>query len=265
MFEKLKETGNGVQVQTPSKSENTEKSTNNVQWGSFTKGKLVVRSNEMDPKAVSRMNKMGKEVWETKYSNFTGYIYSLYLNKSQYGEQWVLGLLHKDGVLNITISLKSPYYNSLVRSIGQIDVNKRVLLKGYSFQNEKGKMVDGFTIYQSSNEDSTFDLKIAKEMPTDCPELKFELIDGKYFVDNITKAKQDAFIKAYVNDLVVQHGLQPSKTWFSEEQLDNVLSPLVDNREMPMMGTKEESNDTKEDSKVSSDDEQDFDDLFDQM
>lgn len=228
-----------------------------IQWGYISKGNIVVKTEAGDPAAESRVNKNGTKVYEIKHKNFSGLIRNIYATNSQYGVQYVISFSHEGGVFNLTIQSNSPMADSFFKQIFNIDPNLAVAILPYNFENDKGRKVTGFSIKQGEY-GGEFNNKVKREFPKGTPELKFDEIDGRFILNTVSKLKQQKFLQEKLNEYIIENDLQPVVSWFRDDI--DVITPMVEElkREIPSLSKTSSSQEDTDENK-------DFDDLFDKM
>lgn len=161
-------------------------------------GKFCVRSNADDPNAVSRVNKIGKTVYEVFHDAFTGKLIAIKTKESaDYGKSWIFDFLSSDGqTYHLQLSYSNSYATALLKMLPNVDLSKPFKLS------PSLKVVDGKN--QSSlfvnQDDKPIKHAFTKDMPNGMPNLEKIMVKGKETWDD---SKRLAFLEKMVNDKII--------------------------------------------------------------
>ena len=169
--------------------------TKNNTTGTFlnvSDGKIVrVHKEAVKDVTVLRVTKTGKTVHEEKFSTLTGFIRSMKLHENEFGVQWHVAVEDGSDKFTLTIGENSRYATSLLKTLPNIDLEKKVRIMPWSMvdKNDATKKVTGITCYQGDDiECSVNVVKLApaytKEAPNGLPEMKQVKINGKMAWDS---------------------------------------------------------------------------------
>ncbi len=172
--------------------EKSLKTTDNGMFATVANGMIIRRSDETNPKAIKRINKLNNTVYELQYEACTGYITNI-----QFGTQLFITISDGESVLNIDIKNDSAYGRSMWKQLFNINYDEPVRFKPYSFKDkETHKDVIGISITQDGG-------KVEKE--TGMGALGEEL-DGVWCPDKLAEAKRMKTLAARLNKLCSDRG-----------------------------------------------------------
>lgn len=144
------------------------------------KGKFTLRSNEEDPFAIKRVNKMNATVYEKHFDTLTGYLVGIEKFISEkYDPSWNLTLLTEQGeeyLLNV------PYSGRITMGVfgrfPNMDTSKKTRLRIYYFEEEDKAAI---VLQQKNDEDKWADVGKywTKEDPKHLPDLVQTVVNGK--------------------------------------------------------------------------------------
>lgn len=94
--------------------------------------------------------------WELVYKNVEGYITNIKFEEGDYGEN--LQITIKDGDEEVTLSegVGTSFGEDMLKKLPALNFTKRVGFSPYSFENEKGKLIKGVSVYQQSDKVTNF-------------------------------------------------------------------------------------------------------------
>ena len=196
-----------------------------ITWASISNGLIVVRSTEADPKAKSRVNKLGNTVWERFYRSIYGVITNISVEENKFGEKDIrVGLKHGDMIGVLTIKLDSSYGRSFFAQIFNTDLSRGIEFTPWSKVTEDGTKKTRLYLGYGKRE------PVEWKLPEGTPVVKFVEIKGKKVVDNISQIEQMDFLEEKLNAFIKAHGLEYVKSQSEEEFLggDVDTTPLTD-------------------------------------
>jgi len=182
--------------------EETNLDASQLTWAKISNGRIVVKADETDTKAVSRVNKVGKTVFERSYKSIAGKISALSLEENTFGEQQVnvtLELGDKRGVLSIY--LDSAYGRGFINQIFNVDLTRPVIFTPWMKVIDDKKRTNLYLNYEGRD-------KVEYKLPEGTPELKFvETKKGKV-LDPVSKAEFDEFIENKLREFIKTNNLE---------------------------------------------------------
>lgn len=219
-------------------------------WATISNGLIVVKSNENDAKAKSRINKLGNQVWERFYRSIAGVITSINVEENKFGETDIrVGL--KNGETNgvLTFKLDSSYGRSFLAQIFNVDFTKMVEFTPWSKVTEDGTKKTRLYLGYGKRQN------IEWKLPEGTPEIKWvETKKGKV-IDPVTQAEHDDFLDVKLKELIKQNNLEYSNGTITEDEWNEMTVPLTQDE-------KKELKDLKKNKKEKEDDIESLDDLF---
>lgn len=180
---------------------------------SISDGKIVRRhESEIKGKTVSRVNKLGKTVFEEKFDDIEGVIADLRFKPDTsgkgYGDQYVLVIQDAKDTYNINVQQDSRYATSLLKCLPNVDLIKPVRLMPWSMPDKINatKTVTGITLWQDK-------VKIlpayTKEDPNGLPDMKKIKLKGK---DTWDAYEMNEFLKVMALKLFEGKGSKEADT-----------------------------------------------------
>lgn len=186
-------------------------------FASVMKGKLVIKCEEDDEGAVSRINKNKDEVWEQHEDGFEGHITSVKIhptnNKKLFRDQLNIGVKDKESgtYLTLCVDVGSKYFATFCQVMKNLDLRKPVAFEPYDYikkkNNPENKRTTGWGITQNGEQiEFAFE---RDEVP------KWKKIEDPDDEDKFTwsTTKQDQFFLKHLNKWIEEN--------FSKEDEDD--------------------------------------------
>ena len=206
-------------------------------WINISNGDFVMKSDENEPKAKSRVNKLGNTVFERHFQSIGPvYIKSLTMYESKYGDKNIyVGVqgVNQDKVDTvIIIKSDSGYGRSFFDQVFNIEFDRLVVIKPWSKLYEDKKVTKLYITYTNND-------KALVGLPNGTPELIFHDIKGKKVIDNISQIKrgdyiEEAFIKMSKDKGMwiekKEEGLYKEATIEEKKELSKELNKLKKNK-----------------------------------
>lgn len=143
-------------------------------------GKFCQRVEKGTEGAVSRINKMGKEVYELFYDSFTGILYDIKVKDSEYGKTWNFIFEDSGQFFTIQLPYSGSFSTAFLKMLPNIDLKKPFKLS------PSQKMVDGKN--QSSlfinQDDKHIKHAYTKDNPNGLPMMKKVMVKGQEVWDD---------------------------------------------------------------------------------
>ncbi len=98
----------------------------NGKYISIVGGRFCIRVQDNAEGAVSRVNKLGKTVWEKYYDNFTGKLVSIKVTDGAYGKQWVFGFEDAGTVYNLQLGYTNSFAKNIIKILPNADLTKEM-------------------------------------------------------------------------------------------------------------------------------------------
>lgn len=183
--------------------ETTNYDASEIIWASISNGYIVTKSDQSDPKAKSRVNKLGNTVYERYWASIFGKITSIVVEDNKFGETDIrVGLEDDDNKSVLTFKLDSSYGRSFLSQIFNADLSRKIEFKPWAKLSEDGsKKTRLYLSYGVRNSN------VEWKLPEGTPEVKFVDIKGKKVVDNISQIQQIEFLTDKLNELIKLKGL----------------------------------------------------------
>jgi hypothetical protein len=90
----------------------------------ITNGKLVRQFSSPTDKSVSRVNKLGREVYEEFYDSLSGYLSDLKTKESEYGKFWVITIKDDSVYYNLEMKYSSGYAASFLKTLPNANLSE---------------------------------------------------------------------------------------------------------------------------------------------
>lgn len=171
-------------------------------YAGISNGRIVVRSDMTDSKAVSRINKKGNEVWEHFYANIVGTIQSINVEENIFGETEIkIGLEFKDKKGLLSFGLDSSYGRSFLAQIFNVDVSKPIIFTPWMKTTEDGtKKSRLYLAYDKKN-------PVIWKLPEGTPEVKWVETKKGNVIDPVSKAEHDSFLEEKLEAFIKENNL----------------------------------------------------------
>ena len=183
-----------------------EKTNNNETktiWASISNGSIVVKSDPTDPKAVSRINKMGNQTYERFYTSIFGMVKTIGIEDNKFGETDIkIGLEDEDNKSILTFKLNSSYGRAFLSQIFNADLSRKIQFTPWTKTTDEGQKKTRLYLSYGVRNSS-----IEWKLPEGTPEVKFVDVKGKKVIDNISQITNTDFLVEKLNELITTKGL----------------------------------------------------------
>lgn len=160
----------------------------------ISNGKLVRSFSSPTQKSISRINKVGKEVYEEFYDSLTGYVKGISTKETEYGKFWVINVNDGEHDYTLSTNYSGGYAVSFLKAIPNADLSRmltitpKIMVDGdkrnsVMFINQDGK---GLKHYWT------------KDNPGELPNLEKIKIKGK---DTWDDTKRLEYLETFIKDL----------------------------------------------------------------
>jgi len=143
-------------------------------------GKFCQRVAENTPGAVSRVNKLGKTVFEKFYDSFTAKLVNIRTQDGAYGKNWLFDFKDGGEVYHLQLSYSNSFATALLKMLPNIDVTKEMKLSP-SVKEVDGKNKSSLFVNQDG---VAVKHAYTRENPNGMPELKSVKIKGQDMWDD---------------------------------------------------------------------------------
>jgi hypothetical protein len=175
---------------------------------SITNGKLVRQFPSATEKSVSRVNKMGREVYEEFYDSLTGYLTDIKTKESEYGKSWVLVIKDNDGSYNLEMKYSSGYATSFLKAIPNADLSQLITLSPKLIVDGDKKQ----SVLFISQNGKGLKHYWTKDTPRDLPPMKKVKVRG---VDTWDDTERMDYLENYINVSILPK-IKPTLQDFNE-------------------------------------------------
>jgi hypothetical protein len=175
----------------------------NIIWATISNGYIVTKSDQSDPKAKSRVNKLGNTVYERYWASIFGQITSIVVEDNKFGETDIrVGLEDDDNQSVLTFKLDSSYGRSFLSQIFNADLTKKIEFKPWTKVKEDGtKVTRLYLSYGVRNSN------VEWKLPQGTPEVNFIEVKGKKVVDTRSQIEHITFLTDKLNEFIQVKGL----------------------------------------------------------
>lgn len=209
-------------------TELNETSGSKVMWAKISNGMIVINSDESDPKAKSRVNKLGNTVYERFYKSIYGIITTITVEVNKFNETEVrVGLKHNDNSAVLSFNLDSSYGRGFLHQIFNVDLSRGVEFSPWQKVTEDGTKRSNLYLNYNKTE------KVAYALPEGCPEVKWVQTKKGNVIDPVSKAEHDDFLDTRLNEFIQKNGLVYQK-------VESVLETLTDEEKKQLKAPKAE-------------------------
>jgi hypothetical protein len=153
----------------------------NGKYISIVGGRFCIRVQEGSEGAISRVNKLGKTVWEKYYDNFTGKLVGIKTTDGTYGKQWVFSFQDAGEVYNLQLGYNNSFAKNIIKMLPNADLTKEMKVQPQTKVDDKGVKKSSVFINQDG-----VSLKHAytKDNPNGLPQMKQVLVKGSLIWDD---------------------------------------------------------------------------------
>lgn len=146
--------------------------------------------------AVSRVNKLGKTVYEKYYESFTGKLVSLKITDGEYGKQWVFGFQDKKDIYLLQLPFSNSYSKNILKMLPNADLSKEMKLSP-QVKDVDGKSKSSIFINQDGQ---ALKHAFTKDNPNGLPPMTQVTVKGSLVWDD---TDQMVFLAKMANDTIV--------------------------------------------------------------
>ncbi len=198
-----------------------ENSGSQVMWAKISQGMVVIPADETDPKAKSRVNKVGNKVYERFYGSIAGWIKTLSVEENKFGETDIrIGLEDGENKAVLTIPLDSSYGRGFLNQIFNVDLSKQVMFSPWMKITEDGTKRTNLYLNYGKRQ------SVEYKLPVGCPEIKWlETKKGKV-IDPVSKAEHDEFLEVKLNEFIKTNNLTYDNS-IKGVDIDSMMAPLT--------------------------------------
>lgn len=100
--------------------------------------------------------------YELEYDNLSGKISKIAFYDGEYGKQLSVSV-KDDKTYTLQLNASQSYGEDLMRKLPNIDLNKEVKLSPFDFEDDKGKIRQGITVYQDNEKIQNFFVEVSKD------------------------------------------------------------------------------------------------------
>jgi hypothetical protein len=204
-------------------TEINENSASKTMWAKISNGLIVITADESDPKAKSRINKVGNTVYERFYKSIYGIITSISVEENKFGETEVrVGIKHKEQNAVLTFNLDSSYGRGFLSQILNVDLKRGIDFCPWQKVLEDGTKRSNLYLNYGKNQ------PVENKLPEGCPVVKWVQTLKGSVIDPVSKAEHDDFLDKRLaefiksNNLVYSNGLSS----ISDEEFNEMTQPL---------------------------------------
>jgi hypothetical protein len=204
--------------------QNYEKS--DILFVRISNGQIVASSESNDPKAVSRVNKLGKTVYERYYASIVGKITQLSIAESKFGENEIrVGLKFGDKYGILSFNADSSYGRGFYNQIFNLDLTKNIIFTPWQKVFEDGKKRTNLYLSYGRNE------KVAYSLPEGTPEIKWLETKKGNVMDPASKIDHDDFLETKLKEFIESNDLT-----FKSSSNGEPLSTMSESEFLEMSG-----------------------------
>jgi len=169
----------------------------NGKFISIVGGRFCIRVPEGSEGAVSRVNKIGKTVFEKYYDNFTGRLVSIKVTDGNYGKQWVFGFQDQNEVYNLQLGYTNSFAKNIIKMLPNADLSKDMKVTPVTKVEADGSKKSSLFINQDS---VALKHAFTKDNPNGLPSMTQVMVKGSLVWDD---TDQMIFLEKMVMDTIV--------------------------------------------------------------
>lgn len=179
-----------------------ENSGSKVMWAKISGGKIVLPSDQSDPKAIKRINKVGNEVWERFYASIAGFIKTLSIEENKFGETDIrVGLENGPNKAVLTFALDSSYGRGFLNQIFNVDLTKQIAFTPWLKMTEDGTKRTNLYLNYGPKQ------SVEYKLPEGTPEIKWVDTKKGKVIDPVSKAEFDDFLDNKLQEFIKTNNL----------------------------------------------------------
>ena len=233
-----------------------EQTNKNVTYANISNGLIVIKSDSSDPKAKSRVNKLGNEIYERFYRSIVGIITSISVEENKFGETDVrVGLKNEDTIGVLTFKLDSSYGRAFLAQIFNVDFSKQVEFTPWQKVTDEGTKKTRLYLGYGNRQ------PVEWKLPTGTPEVKWVETKKGNVVDPVSQAEHEDFLDNKLKGLIADNNLVYATTTTSINS-EEFLEELTDEERKQL---KKPTNAKVDKSNVETIEDGDINDLFDNL
>lgn len=203
-----------------------EKEESSIKYLHFFNGKICCRSHEGDEKAVARVNKEGRRVYERLYTGIEGVIRDIFIRESEYGKELCLLLQDNDQYFQVQCSFNSKQSRIILFRLPELNFKHTVRLNAFMGDN-------GYTAIAIRQDGKVVPSHFTKEKPNGLPDLKIIRVNDEEKYDG---TKRNEFlrrmIQVYIYPQLNVDTLMRNRTQiFANQDEENSVQPDRDVQE----------------------------------
>jgi hypothetical protein len=192
----------------------------NGKYISIVGGRFCIRVPEGSEGAISRVNKIGKTVFEKYYDNFTGKLVGLKTTDGgAYGKQWVFSFQDSGEVYNLQLGYTNSFAKNILKMLPNADLTKEMKISPQTKVEADGTKKSSIFINQDGKA-----LKHAytKDAPNGLPPMTQVTVKGSLVWDD---TDQMIFLEKMVNDTIIPK-LGGAVVTSSKDSLDQAVEEI---------------------------------------
>ena len=225
-----------------------ENSGSRTMWAKISGGMIVIPADETDPKAKSRVNKVGNTVYERFYKSIAGWIKTLSVEENKFGETDIrVGLEDGENKAVLTFALDSSYGRGFLHQIFNVDLTKQIAFTPWLKVTDEGTKRTNLYLNYGPKQ------SVEYKLPEGTPEIKWvETKKGKV-IDPVSKAEFDDFLDNKLKEFIKTNNLvyDNSLSSVSDEIMGLAEQPLTEEEKKQLVkpkASKVEKNETQTES-----------------
>jgi hypothetical protein len=232
-----------------------ENSGSQVMWAKISGGMIVIPADETDPKAKSRVNKVGNTVYERFYKSIAGWIKTLSVEENKFGETDIrVGLEDGENKAVLTFALDSSYGRGFLNQIFNVDLTKQVAFTPWLKITEDGTKRTNLYLNYAKNQ------SVEYKLPVGCPEVKWVDTKKGKVIDPVSKAEHDDFLDNKLQEFIKLNNLVYDNS-LKGVNLDEMMGELTPEEKKQLVKPKAEKVKSNENHSVEASDDDFFNSL----
>jgi hypothetical protein len=188
----------------------------NGKYISIVGGRFCVRVQEGSEGAISRVNKLGKTVFEKYYDSFTGRLINIKVTDGAYGKQWVFGFQDNGEVYNLQLGYTNSFAKNILKILPNVDLSKVMKISPSTKVEADGTKKSSLFINQDG---VAIKHAFTKASPNGLPPMVQVTVKGSLVWDD---TDQMVFLEKMINDTIIPklQGTTPAKV----DELDQMVA-----------------------------------------
>lgn len=164
---------------------------------SIVGGRFCIRVPEGTAGAETRVNKLGKQVTEKYYDNFTGKLVGIRVTDGNYGKQWEFSFQDSGEIYKLQLGYTNSFAKNIIKMLPNVDLSKEMKVSPQTKVEADGTKKSSIFINQDGK---AIKHAFTKDNPNGLPPMTQVTVKGTLVWDD---TDQMIFLEKMVNDTII--------------------------------------------------------------